>query len=159
MIKITRVLEDNHQTLSIFTVFDMAGSPVHRLKALELPWRDNERRVSRIPAGNYQAIKHISPKFGPCLWLQDVSMRSEILIHKGNYNRDTLGCILPGLSFRDIDGDGHLDVVSSVKAMDLILAAVSNIIRIEIVERFDSNARLSEFMEITSIDKPAPPKL
>lgn len=71
---------------------------------LELPWRDNRRRVSCIPAGKYRAVDHVSPRFGRTYWLQDVPGRSEILIHAGNlggdtalgYRTDVAGCILVG---------------------------------------------------------------
>ena len=90
------------------------------LKTLELPWRNNERRISCIPALNYRAIQHTSPKFGWCLWLQDVPNRSEILIHQGNYTSQILGCILPGIIHDDINRDGIMDVKHSVIAMEAL---------------------------------------
>ena len=41
-----------------------------------------------------------------------------ILIHHGNYYTNTRGCILPGDSVADINGDGHRDVTSSKRTMD-----------------------------------------
>jgi len=71
---------------------------------LELPWRENRRRMSCIPAGIYRAVDHVSPKFGRTRWVQDVPERSDILIHAGNLAGDTskklrtdvAGCILVG---------------------------------------------------------------
>lgn len=71
---------------------------------LELPWRNNRRRMSCIPAGIYRAVDHVSPRFGRTYWLQQVPDRSEILIHAGNlagdtsrgYRTDVEGCILVG---------------------------------------------------------------
>ena len=84
---------------------------------LELPWRDNERQVSCIPPGKYR-LKHFhSPKFGRCLELQQVPGRDAILIHAGNYNRDTHGCILIGANLIDLNKDGNLDVTSSKVTM------------------------------------------
>lgn len=94
---------------------------VFRFKTLELPDRDNQRRVSCIPERLYFWQKHNSPKFGPCLWLQDVPNRSEILVHPGNFTRDILGCILVGDSHKDIDSDGITDVTNSRKTMKKIL--------------------------------------
>ena len=34
---------------------------------LELPWRDNARNRSYIPAGEYLVLLHRSPRFGRCL--------------------------------------------------------------------------------------------
>ncbi len=82
-------------------------------KTLELPWANNEKRVSCIPKGTYKTIKHRSPKFKECFWLQNVPNRSEILIHSGNYTSQILGCILPGKRHVDINGDGILDVTDS----------------------------------------------
>lgn len=73
---------------------------------LELPWRENKRRLSCIPPGKYEAILHRSPKFGNTVWVQDVPGRSEILIHSGNFagdrhkglRTDVDGCILVGKS-------------------------------------------------------------
>lgn len=71
---------------------------------LELPWRDNQRRLSSIPAGAYHAADHVSPRFGRTYWIREVPGRSEILIHAGNlagdkskgYRSDSDGCILVG---------------------------------------------------------------
>ena len=95
-------------------------------KTLELPWRDNERGKSCIPAGTYEVIAHKSPKFGQCFWVRDVPRRSEILIHPANFTRQLRGCIAPGLDFGDIDGDGVIDVANSKKAMDKLLLTLPN---------------------------------
>jgi len=99
------------------------GRNILSFKTLELPWLNNQRRVSCIPEGTYKAIPHTSPKFGKTLWLQTVPGRSEILIHSGNFTRDTLGCILPGKQHIDIDRDGTTDVISSRIVMNQIIAA------------------------------------
>lgn len=84
---------------------------------LELPWSENKRNVSCIPEGKYAAIKHISPKFGETFWLQGVKNRSEILVHSGNFNWDTLGCILVGSGLKDLNGDGKKDLINSKKTL------------------------------------------
>jgi len=63
---------------------------------LELPWKDNERRVSRIPEGTYEVKKRYSQKYKEHLHVLKVPGRSYILIHIGNFSKDTLGCILVG---------------------------------------------------------------
>ena len=105
------------QTLGQLFLLDIYDNILAKWDTLELPWLNNERRKSCIPLGNYKCKKHISPKFGRTLWVQDVPNRSEILIHSGNYHTQILGCILVGKDLKDINGDGYLDVVRSKVAM------------------------------------------
>lgn len=94
---------------------------------LELPWVNNARQISCIPDGEYEVHAHVSPKFGKCYKVKsigksEVNGRDEILIHVGNYKRNTLGCILPGLGLTDIDNDGNVDVSDSARALRKIFA-------------------------------------
>ena len=106
---------------------------------MELPWLNNTKRISCIPDGDYTVIKHNSPRFGASFWVQDVPDRSEILIHYGNYNRDTLGCILPGAWVKDIDGDGNKDVTSSRAKMREIYGILPDTFTISIATEIDFN--------------------
>lgn len=63
---------------------------------LELPWRNNERMISCVPRGIYNAIPHNSAKWPNTWQILTVPNRTAILIHVGNYVRNTDGCILPG---------------------------------------------------------------
>ena len=63
---------------------------------LELPFKDNQKNISCIKSGIYNIIKWKSPKHGDCLKICDVPNRTNILIHAGNYLKDTKGCILIG---------------------------------------------------------------
>ena len=73
----------------------------------ELPWKDNQNRISCIPPGQYTAIYIKSSSYGACYWLQEVPGRTEILIHSGNFAGDkskgwvahSAGCILLGDRF------------------------------------------------------------
>lgn len=60
---------------------------------LELPWADNHKLVSRVPAGTYETVKDQETKRFRVL---DVPGRTGILIHSGNDDHDTKGCILVG---------------------------------------------------------------
>lgn len=72
---------------------------------LELPWRDNAHDISCIPPGTYHAQRVFSPKHQRVLFqLIDVPGRSAIEIHPGNTPNDSLGCILVGTAFGEIDG-------------------------------------------------------
>jgi hypothetical protein len=63
---------------------------------IELPWRNNERRVSCIPEGKYFIRKRYSQKFKWHLEVVDVQNRSLILFHPANNALKELnGCIAP----------------------------------------------------------------
>ncbi|MGH1600942.1 DUF5675 family protein [Campylobacter majalis] len=58
----------------------------------------------RIPAGAYTATWSFSPSFKkelPLLFNELVSKNRRILIHGGNYPKDTLGCILIGSEYNE----------------------------------------------------------
>jgi hypothetical protein len=124
---IDRYSPEEKQTIGCLYLLGTNDSVISKWDSLELPWLDNKGRVSCIPTGNYKARKHNSPKFGSSLWLQDVPNRSEILIHKGNYYSDILGCILIGRFLRDINNDGLIDVVDSQNAVKELLSYLKNI--------------------------------
>ena len=75
------------------------------LAIMEPPWRGNARNRSCIPAGVYEVVPHLSPRFARCLMVAAVPERSYILFHAGNVGGDvergwhthTAGCLLPGL--------------------------------------------------------------
>ena len=63
---------------------------------IELPWLENQRRISCIPEGFYILQQRYSPKFKWHLHLMNVPGRDLILIHPANdANKELLGCIAP----------------------------------------------------------------
>lgn len=63
---------------------------------IELPWRNNEKRVSCIPEGKYFIKKRYSNKFKWHLEVIDVENRNLILIHPANNALQELnGCVAP----------------------------------------------------------------
>ena len=63
---------------------------------IELPWKNNQRRVSCIPEGEYFIEKRYSPKFKWHLHVLGVENRSFILFHPANNALKELnGCIAP----------------------------------------------------------------
>jgi hypothetical protein len=82
-------------------------TPGFNCYSLELPWHDNKRSISCIPAGVYDVELRQSPKYGKIYWVRRVPNRSYILIHSGNFGGDvdknfkshTKGCILLGRKF------------------------------------------------------------
>jgi hypothetical protein len=68
---------------------------------LELAWRGNAPKRSCIPAGRYPIVFRNDPgsKYKYLhLHVRDVPGREWILFHIGNFPKDTLGCVLPGLT-------------------------------------------------------------
>lgn len=89
------------------------------LYTLELPWRENKRRASCIPAGLYEynfLPQTSSRKYKNVFYLQDVANRTGILMHNGNYLSHTKGCILIGTQTGIVDTE-HA-VWSSRKGME-----------------------------------------
>lgn len=110
--------DDGVQTLGVMYAVNEHNEIQFRCVTLELPWKDNLKKVSCIPAGTYRVVKHKSPKFGECFWVKDVPGRSEILIHPGAFHKNTLGCILVGDDFKDINKDWRLDVTNSKQTLE-----------------------------------------
>lgn len=180
-IEIVRLYEtpetNSKQTEGLLYVID-DNKIIFECKTLELPWKDNQFRVSCIPAGIYTAKKRLT-KYSHFKYehfhILDVKNRDNILIHAGNYaykkklikivknkmiNKtktktkilndagitkdhykytveetkteykiyetvgDTLGCILVGEEFIDINNDGVRDVTSSRTTLRKILSLV-----------------------------------
>jgi hypothetical protein len=119
---ISRTYESNY---TLGQMFVMNGHElVHRCKCIELPWLSNQRNVSCIPEGEYNAVREMNAVRGKVfrlLWVRD---RSGILVHPGNfvagYVKDSEGCILPGNYFEDINNDGNLDIAESREAMNTL---------------------------------------
>ena len=67
---------------------------------LELTWKDNKKSVSCIPKGVYEARKRGGDESGKYKYqhieILDVPDRSLILIHVGNFPKNTKGCVLLG---------------------------------------------------------------
>ncbi len=68
---------------------------------LELPWLDNQTNVSCIPQGIYNVSPYSSAKYPNVFEICSVPNRTAILIHIGNYTKDTRGCILVGLGVNE----------------------------------------------------------
>jgi hypothetical protein len=80
-------------------------------RTLELPWLDNARKRSCIPAGVYRCAVVQSPRFGRVYGVQRVPGRTHILIHAGNWagqipqrRTHVQGCILLGERMGSLSG-------------------------------------------------------
>lgn len=130
-----RTSSDDKQTLGTLSIF-CGDELVYQCKTLELAWRDNKAFKSCIPCGKYRVKARQSATYGDHWHIQDVCGRDLILIHHGNYHRDTEGCVMVGQSFADINADGYRDVIRSKATM----RAINNAIRstywdLEVIER------------------------
>lgn len=85
---------------------------------LELPWRDNQRRISCIPGGWYECQPFDGSRFKNVWQVMNVPGRTYILFHAGNRPRDIEGCILVGLKQGKLSGDRA--VLHSRRAMDMM---------------------------------------
>lgn len=98
--KLIRYYQNDKVTLGLLNFIDIDHKPIF---TLELPWRNNAENESCIPKSIYNCTFTRSPSFGEVYAVNDVTNRSHILIHVGNYTRDTKGCILVGLGTSNVD--------------------------------------------------------
>ena len=92
---------------------------------LELPYKDNKRSISSIPAGEYKTRLRYARESASRDYLhilvKDVPNRDYILFHRGNTAEDSRGCILVGMkSQQDI-------VYNSTLALDILLKEIINL--------------------------------
>ncbi len=91
---IQRAWSDHRATLGMLTVIGEEHAPIF---TLENPLRET-LLDSRIPDGQYNECgPHVSPTKGEVYLIKNVPERTDILIHWGNTESDTRGCILLGL--------------------------------------------------------------
>ena len=112
-ISIVRTTRQENQILGQLLALDANGQELFRCVTLELPWRENARRISCIPPGRYTLRPRYSEKYRHHLHVLDVPNRDWILIHEANYVHQLQGCIAIGRTVADINADGTLDITSS----------------------------------------------
>ena len=126
---------EKNQTPGILAIMDK-GEMLFRCRTLELKDMGNIKKLSRIPDGTYWVEKIIRPDGRNGLWVKNVPNRSAILLHSGNYATglkvDIEGCILVGMGYKDLNKDGHLDIVESTKTFDRLFTIVDAKFEIEI---------------------------
>ena len=130
---LTRLIDEDKQTLGALNLF-CGTDLVFSCKTLELAWLNNIQFESCIPKGTYKVKRRHSSTYGDHWHIVNVADRDLILIHAGNYHRDTEGCIIVGREHLDIDGDGYRDVTSSRKTMrEFNNALASNYFELRVV--------------------------
>jgi len=73
-LKLVRTKSDNKQTIG-----ELWFEGKRIAYTLELPWRENQRRVSCIPKGVYEVIEHQAPSYpkAKSYWVQNVPARTK----------------------------------------------------------------------------------
>ena len=120
------------QTLGLFYLVGEDGFAKFTCITLELPYLDNERDISCIKEGEYEVIPRRSNKFGKHFHILNVEDRDHILIHSGNFNSQTQGCILVGSDLKDLNSDEVLDLTESKITLKKMLKIVPNGFRLTI---------------------------
>ena len=121
----------------------MLVAPGFTCYTLELPWHNNQRNISCIPAGTYDVEIRKSPRYGNVYHVKEVPDRSYILIHSGNwagdkskgYRTNVAGCILLGQK-RGILA-GQLAVLNSRITINRFMREMENEpFKLNIIENF-----------------------
>ena len=100
---------------------------------IELPWKNNETKVSCIPEGKYFIKKRYSKKFEWHLDIINVKNRNLILFHPANNALQELnGCIAPVTKLSG-PGLGLMSRKAFAKLKELVYKALSNNESIELI--------------------------
>ena len=98
---------------------------------LEPGWSDTD--FPKVDAGFYHSVRHGSRKYGQTWALEGVDVthwqtpgiaRSAVLLHRGNVDEETRGCILPGLKRGKLNGEPA--VLRSKDAMDVLRTEIGD---------------------------------
>lgn len=111
---------DSRATLGMLSIL---GEPHDPIFTLENPLRTTSAD-NRIPEGHYDCVPYSGKKFQNVYLVEGVPGRSAILIHWGNFEKDTDGCILVGLGSGILSGDPA--VMHSKKAFDYLRTLVGD---------------------------------
>ena len=110
---LTRNQDDGVQCLGTLTVDNK------KWNTLERPDKNNAPNISCIPKGTYDVKWTFSPKFLKYTYeILNVPSRSGIRIHSANFFSDLFGCVALGNGYKDINGDGRLDIINSKLAIN-----------------------------------------
>lgn len=95
-------------------------------KTIELPWKNNQPRVSCIPEGGYRLRRRHSPRFREHFEVMDVKDRKYILFHAGNdAGKELRGCIAPVLQHTG-EGKGSFSKAALERMKDRLYPLLDN---------------------------------
>jgi hypothetical protein len=112
-VKLTRSTHLSQATIGVLTVSRVTYNPIgdetiHFIDHAPIFTLENPKRKTkvddRIPAGTYTCKPFSGAKYKNVYQVMDVPGRSAILLHHGNTEADTLGCILLGNRVGEING-------------------------------------------------------
>ena len=115
-----RGFQNSKVTLGMLQIIGPEHSPIY---TLENPFRQSGVD-SCIPAGTYSCKPFSGTKYKNVFEVINVPNRTAILIHNGNTEADTLGCILVGLSLGTIGTDPA--VLESKKGLEYFKNLMQN---------------------------------
>jgi hypothetical protein len=102
-------------------------------RTIELPWKNNEMKVSCIPEGKYFIRKRYSNRFKWHLEIINVKNRSLILFHPANNALHELnGCIAPVTKLSG-SGLGLMSRKAFAKLKDLVYKAIDKNESVELI--------------------------
>lgn len=117
LVKKVTIKRTEHSDKCIRGELKIDGLDHNSIYTLENPKR-NSKEDSCIPAGNYQCSPFSGTKYKDVYEVKNVPDRTAILIHNGNVEKDTLGCILVGSSLGEVSGEPA--VLNSKKTLDYL---------------------------------------
>ncbi len=128
-----RFFDTGKETLSNLVVVE-GKCVLFTCVGLELPWKDNQRRISCIPVGVYDCIKVPATAAIPYehISILGVPNRDGICIHKANYVSQLLGCVAVGEKHVDLNNDSESDVTNSDKTYKTLMALLPDKFKLEI---------------------------
>lgn len=95
-------------------------------KTIELPWKDNQPRVSCIPEGKYRLRRRHTARFKAHFEVMDVKDRKYILFHAGNdAGKELRGCIAPVLQHTG-EGKGSFSKAALERMKDRLYPLLDN---------------------------------
>ena len=113
-VKIIRAFSNNLVTLGMLQIQGIYHQPIYTL--------ENPDRITDvddvIDPGMYICKPHFGTKYKNVWKIHDVPRREDILIHWGNVEKHTLGCILVGLGAGQLNGQPA--VLNSKRAIALM---------------------------------------
>lgn len=87
---------------------------------IELPWKENQRKISCIPEGRYELKRRYTTRFGYHFMISHVPDRSNILIHAfNNALAESKGCIAP-VTLVTGEGKGILSRLALARLVHLL---------------------------------------
>ena len=122
---LNRLVGTDKQTLGRASLYE-GFKTLFNFATLEPAWFHNKVQISCIPAGRYRGKIRTSDKYGRHIEVVDVEGRALILIHWGNFYKDTEGCILVGEKFKRINADKYMDITSSKRTFNKLMKLVKN---------------------------------